>query len=334
MWAHKHNCDILNDHVHNIKKLWNMNLLVHGLPGSGKKRVIQQVTKQLCNDYKSQCMFKSFELYVDTSNKKITHEMFFRQNKHIYEFWLQTSNMDRLILRDIIGCFASKYYICNETPINKIIILYNIDRLSEEASVILNTYISQNTKTCRFILVTNKMACTPLKLRGSCALYRINRPSQDNMMNALQDICKHEKVTMSREKLREICIKHECNIYECITEIQFIDLGIQKSRGFVFERLINKILTNAPISQLRSDIYLLLINNISSNFIIYTICLGLIDRKEMDIHTIQHVLHISCVYESRTYKEERSLYHIEACVYKLCVLLHDNTVDYKWCINI
>jgi len=311
-----------------------MNILIYGLPGSGKKQTIQQIIQSFCKCFKPQFTYKPFDIYCDTSNKKVFQELFFRQNEHIYEFYLQSSNMDRLIIRDIIGGFSNKYYICNEVPINKIIILYNIESLSEEASVILNVILSRNIRTCRFVLVTNKLHCISPKLRSACAPYKITRPQQCEMVAMLQDVCQKENVCMSPDNLREICIRNDCNIYECITDIQFSELKIQKSRHIVFERIIDNITKNAAISSLRTDIYLLLINNIASNIIIQTICFDLLKSKVFDITTIQHILHISCIYECRTYTEERALYHIEAYVYKLLVLLHENTVQYSWCKTI
>lgn len=334
MWAHKHQCCILERHVHNIIKLWNLNILVHGLPGSGKKKTIEQVIKHFCKSFKPQFYFKEFDLYIDTSNKKVSQELFFRQNEHIYEFHLQSSNMDRQIIRDVINNFANKYYICNKTPINKIMILYNVECLSEEASVILNTIISKNVRTSRFVLITSKLCRVSQKIRGACALYKINRPSEQDMLTMLKDICQKENANITQERLQAICKKHDCNIYECVTEVQFDELGIQKSRDFVFDRIIEKLLNNASLSSLRSDIYLLLINNLSSNNIICILCHGLLKQRNFDIHMIQHILHISCIYEARTYAEERALYHIEAFVYKILVLLHDKTVSYDWCRSV
>ena len=334
MWAHKHQYSILEGHIENIKKLWNLNILVYGLPGSGKSQTIQQAIKHFCKSFKPQFHYKSFELYIDTSNKKVSQELFFRQNEHIYEFQLQSSNMDRQIIRDVINNFTNKYYICNTKPINKIMVLYNIECLSEEASVILNTIISKNIQTCRFILVTSKICSISPRIRGACALYRINRPSEKDMLIMLKDICKKEKANITQERLEAICNKNDCNIYECITEVQFDELGIQKSRDFVFDRIIEKILKNVSIGSLRSDLYLLLVNNLPSNIIIRNICYGLLRQNNFDLNIIQQIVHISGIYETRTYAEERGLYHIEAFVYKILVLLHDKSVSYVWCRNV
>ena len=207
MWAHKHQYCILEEHVHNIIKLWNLNILVHGLPGSGKKQIIQKVIKHFCKSFKPHFHFKAFDLYIDTSNKKVSQELFYRHNEHIYEFHLQSSNMDRQIIRDVIDNFANKYYICNEQPINKIMVLYNIECLSEEASIILNTIISKNIQTCRFILVTSKLCCISQRIRGACAPYKINRPSEQDMLTMLTDICQKEKASVTQERLQEICKK-------------------------------------------------------------------------------------------------------------------------------
>lgn len=322
MWTHKYKEYGLNEHhVANIEKLWDTNLIVYGPSDSGKKTVLEKVLRRKCNNFNAKFMLKTFEVVTIDLHKKIEQSMYFRQNDNIYEFCFQESNMDKYILRDVIKDYASKFYIRNLIPMFKVIVLYNIDSLSIDAVTMLNTIISKSVQTCRFILVTSSYSKIPDKVKNNCLQYKIIRPNTEELVNVLTMISNDEKMTVSQDLLAEACNKNDNKISECVTWLQFLKYDIKSSLCTVLNRVYDKITANDKLINIREDLYVLLINNIPSKYIVKELCKRFVqnDVKSKDI------VHISAVYEHRILFEERSIYHLEVYVYQLLTAIHNDS---------
>ena len=325
MWTHKYKDvhKLNNGHIHRIQSIWNLNMILYGPSGSGKKTVIERLIKnQINGNFNAAYIFKTFDIVTMDVHKKLEQSIYFRQNKNVYEFVLQESNFDRFVIRDVIKSYANTFYICDLIPIYKIIILYNVDCLSIEALVMLNTVISQSIKTCRFILITSKISKIPNKLKHNCLQYKIIRPTSDELTNILKSICVSENLIITEEHIVNICVDHENQICDCITQLQLDSLGIKSSLSKVMNGLYTKVIQNDKLINIREVLYILLINNVPSRFIIKQ--LGELLLKDSSLESKYcDITHVLCVYDHRMIFEERSIYHLEACMYRLLISIHE-----------
>lgn len=328
MWTHKykHMFHVNVEHESKIKQLWGLNLLVYGPSSAGKKALLERIIKDKCTGvFNNKFTFKTFEIEMDL-HKKIEHDVCFRQNEHMYEFVLFESSVDKFILRDIIKDYASRLYIGNKVPIIKYIILYNINCISLDAMTMLNTIIHKSDKTCRFILVTSNMSQIPLKIQNTCIRMKVLRPSVHDMQQVLHQIKDKEHVqNVTSEQINTICVKYDCNIEQCITALQLYTMNIESSLKLLLDRIYGKMTSNAKIGDIRDDLYMLLINNIPSRFIVKELCRYFLQHSDKyTLKQLHDIIRVSCLYEHRCIFEERSIYHIEAYVFKMMAVLHDN----------
>ena len=303
-----------------------LNVLVCGPSGCGKKTVIEHVLRdKFGSAFKSAFFFKSYDIHAEAINKKFTHELYFKQNGHIFEFFIKAgTNNDRYIVSDIIKPIANTFYIDSDTSLAvKIIVLYNVENFSREALIVLSTIISSSSTTCRFILVASNVSVIPTKVQNQCTIYRMKRPSLQKTTQLLARILSKENVKLDETFLKNICLKNENNLQSCITDAQFGYLKIDRSIHDHFNEIVSKILNNGVLKQIRNDVYVLMINNISSKQIIKELLIRILDKlgSASSIETIAFITHTACIYEHRTVYEERAMYHVEAFIVHIKYIL-------------
>lgn len=92
-------------------------------------------------------------------------------------------------------------------PSFKLIILDEIDAMTEDAQAILRKVIEKYVNNVRFCFICNYLKKINPAIQSRCIIFRFKPISQDIMNNFIIEICKKEKMNISKEGIKLI-IKH------------------------------------------------------------------------------------------------------------------------------
>ena len=137
-------------------------LLFHGSNGSGKKTMVNIFMKMLFGD--SINSIKDVKYNVSGSGNNETEEEFKQSYHHIF-IEPKGNNHDRYLIHDVIKVYVSKARVIKviDPKIKnihnfKIVVINNVDIMSESVQFSLRRTIEQYSEQCRFILISNSIS--------------------------------------------------------------------------------------------------------------------------------------------------------------------------------
>ena len=156
-------------------------LLFYGPPGSGKTSLILAIAKQY---YKSD--FDNMIMVLNASEER----------------GIET-------VRNRIKQFAISYGFCENknTPSFKLIILDEIDAMTDDAQAILRKVIEKYVNNVRFCFICNYLKKINPAIQSRCVIFRFNPIPFDNMYSFIKKICSSEKMIITKKSI-ELIIKH------------------------------------------------------------------------------------------------------------------------------
>ena len=86
----------------------------------------------------------------------------------------------------------------------KLVILDEIDSMTDEAQCMLRQTIEKNSHSTRFCLICNDIDKINDALQSRCALFRFTPLSTPHMITRLQDICNQEVLQYDTDALNAI----------------------------------------------------------------------------------------------------------------------------------
>lgn len=254
-----------------VKKTSNYNeipnLLLYGLPGSGKKSLV---------DY---FIFNLFDCQKTDNIIKFKTDIFETEiNKHLYKFLiseyfifihkLDTPN-DKIIIQQIIKSYVSKQTIDNNI---KFIILEDVDDLSFYAQMSLRRTMEIYNKRCKFILMskTNNIL-DPLKSR--CINFRVPRPNNEEMVKVCEKFkqeFKKKKKEFNYQIISELINKSDNKISLLMLNISSYLYDYKNSDEIKYDEIIDNLMDGEILNfgLIRSEIIEMLKLNLETTEII------------------------------------------------------------------
>jgi replication factor C subunit 3/5 len=199
-----------------IKKMSSDNsiphVIFHGVPGAGKKTMINIFLKMIYGDSISKLYTTAYS--IPGSGNKTKKETVQNSDHHIIINPTST-NFDRYLVHEIVKRYAGSRTIeLTQNPNSKFktIQISNLDKLSHSAQTSLRRMIEVNASICRFIMWCDNLSNVIGPLKSRCVCIKIPRPSKGELFAYLTYLSLKKKFDPKMKVLADIINYSDCNI--------------------------------------------------------------------------------------------------------------------------
>lgn len=207
---------VFHKHIYNILKIMSEDdsiphIIFHGSTGTGKKTMVQLFMKLLFGD--SILNYKKLPYNVSGSDNTITIEEFEQSFHHIF-IEPKGNNHDRYLIHDVIKLYITKtrFNLIKSKHNFKLVIINNIDIMSESVQFSLRRTIEQYSEHCRFILISKSISKIIKPLSSRCKCIAIKSPDIQDITSYIYDISYKENINITLDRLAYIIDKYDGNI--------------------------------------------------------------------------------------------------------------------------
>ncbi|XP_028761325.1 replication factor C subunit 3 [Neltuma alba] len=317
----------------NLKKLVTEqdcpHLLFYGPPGSGKKTLIMALLRQMFGNGAEKVKVENRTWKVDAGSRSIDIELTTLSSaNHIELSPSDAGFQDRYIVQEIIKEMAKNRPIDTKGKKGfKVLVLNEVDKLSREAQHSLRRTMEKYSAYCRLILCCNSSSRVTEAIRSRCLNVRINAPSEEQIVRALEFIGKKEGLQLPSGFAARIAEKSNRNLRRAILSFetcrvqQYPFSSKQTIPPMDWEEYISEIASDimkeqSPkrLFQVRGKLYELLTNCIPPEIVLKRLLYELL--KKLDAELKLEVCHWAAYYEHRMRLGQKAIFHIEAFVAK------------------
>jgi len=192
-------------------------LLFHGPYGSGKKTMVKIFLEMLFGD-----------LVKSTKNVKYNEtEEEFKQSYHHIFIEPKGNNHDRYLIHDVIKLYVSKarYNIIKPKHKFKVVVINNLDIMSESVQFSLRRTIEKYSEQCRFILISNSISKVINPISSRCKCICVKTPSETEIIDYINYVSLKEFVKISLDKMIYIMTNYNGNIKNVLWQIELCKLN-------------------------------------------------------------------------------------------------------------
>lgn len=199
-------------------------LLFHGPQGSGKKTMVKIFLEMLFgNSIKST---KNVKYTVCGSCNNETIEEFKQSYHHIF-IEPKGNNHDRYLIHDVMKLYISKSR-CNMIESKhkfKIVVINNVDIMSESVQFSLRRTIELYSEKCRFILISNSISKVINPISSRCTCICVKTPCEEDIIDYINYISLKESLKISLDKVSYIMMNYNGNIKNILWNIELFKLN-------------------------------------------------------------------------------------------------------------
>eukprot|EP00112_Aurelia_sp_Birch-Aquarium-sp1_P002481 Seg1275.8 transcript_id=Seg1275.8/GoldUCD/mRNA.D3Y31 product="Replication factor C subunit 3" protein_id=Seg1275.8/GoldUCD/D3Y31 len=336
LWIDKHRPNSLAklsyhlDQAQHLKKLINggdfPHLLVYGPSGAGKKTRIMCILREMYGAGVEK--LKLDQQHFLTPSKKKVEITTISSNYHIEVNPSDAGIYDRVVIQELIKTTAQTNQLDSSTQKSfKVVVLMEVDRLTKDAQHALRRTMEKYVATCRIILCCNSTSKVIPAIRSRCLGVRVAAPTNDEISQVLQYICKKEGLVLPSELASRISEKSNRNLRRAIlmceacrvqqypfTPDQPIqepdwEIYLQQTASAIIEQQNPKRLL-----EVRGRLYELLVHCIPADIIIKGLLKELTKNCDGTLKT--EVTQIAAHYDHRLQLGTKPIYHLEAFVAK------------------
>jgi DNA polymerase III delta prime subunit len=244
-------------------------LLFHGPVGSGKKTMVKIFLEMLFGD--SVKYTKNVKYTICGSCNNETEEIF-KQSFHHILIEPRGNNHDRYLIHDVMELYVSKvrYNFNNSKHTFKVVIINNVDIMSESVQFSLRRTIEKYSEQCRFILISNSISKVINPISSRCKCISVKTPNDIDIINYINYISVKESIYLSLDKLTYIKKMYDGNIKNVLWQLELCKLNqyyIEKIKTNFIK--MNELLENLNI-KFDYEKYIKTIENADNNNIFLT----------------------------------------------------------------
>jgi len=199
-------------------------LLFYGPNGSGKKTMVNIFIEMLFG--KSVKLIKNVKYIVSGSGNNETEEEFKQSFHHIF-IEPKGNNHDRYLIHDVIKVYVSKarHNLIETKHKFKVVVINNLDIMSEYVQFSLRRTIEKYSEQCRFILISNSISkvINPIVSRCKCML--VKTPSGPDIIDYTHYISTKESIGLSLDKISYIIHMYDGNIKNILWILEIFKLN-------------------------------------------------------------------------------------------------------------
>lgn len=314
-------------------------IIFYGPPGSGKKSLTNIFLEMLygpCINNLTEHIYK-----VNGSGNTTTDEPIMQSNHHIV-IEPHNNNFDRYLVQDVVKSYAQRMpIITTETQKTfKTVLIHDVDNLSYYAQTSLRRTMEKYSDTCRFIMCCQSLSKVIDPIRSRCYNFRINAPTNEQLFELLLNVCKKEKLLLSREDHFTILNKAQRNTKKLLWLLQLkaCDFTFNTTYDNKIKEITKKIIKHqvSSIKDIRLMLYGIIITNINGSIILKSISDCLMQYVNMNIDHYEskdtnfilnlrkiskfrdefsmYIIQESARFEHKLVRRRREIIHIEAFI--------------------
>ena len=305
------------------------NIIFSGPPGSGKKTIMNKFMEML---YGKSVLRTYQKLYKINGSGNNTTEVYIEQSKHHIVIKPNNNNGDRYLMHNIVKQYAKSKpldIILSQKKLFKIILIKNIDNMSNYAQFSLRRIMESYSMNCRFIMLASSLSKVKEPIKSRCLCVRIPSPPNKNLFGWVCNIITRENIPLSFSKTYDIIEKADGNLVKILWNLDRIKYNMENIK-LSYDNAIDNIVkllysdNNIAILKIRTIIYKIMISNVNSSNIIIHLIDKLIDDKNIPSASKFDIIYASTVYETNLIKGRRKILHIEAFIQNVYQILHNN----------
>jgi len=212
-------------------------LLFHGSHGSGKNTMVNIFMEMLFG--KSVNNIKHVKYIVSGSGSSESEEEF-KQSYHHILIEPKGNNHDRYLIHDVIKVYVSKamYNLVETKHKFKIVIIKNVDVMSESVQFSLRRTIERYSDQCRFIIIANSISKVINPIISRCRCICVKSPSITEVIDYSMHISIKENIKLTLDQLAHITGSYNGNIKEVLWKMQ-----LYKLNTYYLENIYNNMST-------------------------------------------------------------------------------------------
>jgi len=302
-------------------------LLFYGPPGAGKKTRIIAFLRELYGP--SVEKLKAEKRQVQKANSSQNVEIMIVSSLHHLELNPSSvGHQDRHVVQEVLKEIASNQPLDASAERSfKVVVLNEADRMTKEAQHALRRTMEKFTSACRIVMVCNNLGKIIDPLRSRCLCVRVPAPTNEEIVNILQLICKKESLTLPSELANEIVNKSERNLRRAILSLeackvkqypfqanQTVDLPDWEEYIRSIARQILDEQSPRCLQVVRGKLYELLSHCIPPDVIMRTLAFELL--KKLDSEVKFEVTYWAAHYEHQMQTGSKAILHLEAFIAK------------------
>jgi len=336
LWIDKHRPTNLSkltyhiDQAENLKKLVVggdfPHLLVYGPPGAGKKTRISCILRELYGAGVEKLKLEQ-QQFITPSKRKVELSTL-GSNYHIEVNPSDAGIHDRVVIQELIKASAQVHQLdSSSTKSFKVVVLMEVDKLTKDAQHALRRTMEKYVSTCRLILCCNSTSKVIPAIRSRCLGIRVPAPSEDDIVQSLNTVCKKEGINLPAELASSIAKKCNGNMRRAllmcetcrVQQYPFMpDQNIPEPDWEVFLRQTASAIIEQQnpkrLLEVRGRLYELMTHCIPPEVIMKGLLSELV--KNCDGTLKSEVVQLAAHYEHQLQQGTKFIYHIEAFVAK------------------
>ena len=201
-------------------------LLFHGPYGSGKKTMVRIFLEMLFGESVKNVRNVKYIVSGSGSGNNETEEEFKQSYNHIF-IEPKGNNHDRYLIHDVIQNYVAKYR-CNIIESKhkfKVVVINNLDIMSESVQFSLRRTIEKYSEQCRFILISNSISKVINPIASRCKCISIKTPSQLEIIDYTYYIGMRENINITLDKISHILQIYKGNIKNVLWMLELFKLN-------------------------------------------------------------------------------------------------------------
>ncbi len=201
-------------------------LLFHGPYGSGKKTMVRIFLEMLFGDSVKNVRNVKYIVSGSGSGNNETEEEFKQSYNHIF-IEPKGNNHDRYLIHDVIENYVAKYRynMIQSKHKFKVVVINNLDIMSESVQFSLRRTIEKYSDRCRFILISNSISKVINPIVSRCKCITIKTPSQNEIIDFSYYISLKESIKLSLDKITYILQIYKGNIKNVLWMLELFKLN-------------------------------------------------------------------------------------------------------------
>lgn len=293
-------------------------IIMYGPDGSGKKTLINIYLKMLFGKNVENAKDISYEIVSSGGKKKVKK---IRQSNYHIEIDPTGTNYDRYLVHDIVGKYAESKSLNTLFENNKqfkLVLINNMDNLSQGAQEALRRTMEWYNDKCRFIMWCKTLSKVIDPIRSRCIQLRIPAPSNKDIFKYIFDISVKENINLNLEDYSNIINNANGNIKTALWNLQFLKHGYMMNTEYF--NSINKInnlllkLDYEKIFDIRNLFIDLMITNYTCPVIIKDLVDKMLQNTKLTKDVKNKILMKASEIDYRLLKGRREIIHVDAFI--------------------
>jgi len=300
-------------------------LMFYGQSGVGKKTRILALLYEVFGP-KIQKIHSSKQKFEINKQKKTIEISILSSPYHVKFNPSDAGIYDKIIVQDVIKNIASIHSFDAKSQF-KILVLEEIDKLSQDAQHGLRRTMERYMENCRLVLCCNNISKIIEPLRSRCLLLNVPAPTSLEIRAALVILLKKECIDMSLEFVEKVIDASERNLRRAYLLLQ-MNYQRHEKKQIINQRKIIRLPWQIFLDEICNDcckeqnvevlkkvrikFYELVCNCIPPNIILEQITLRLVSNVDDQLKT--ELVHWAAFHEQRLYKADRPVLHLVAFI--------------------